>query len=284
MFDKYMLIYNGKFYPSNNFLVKFNNRAMLYGDSIFETIFASGSNIHFFSNHIERLIEGMNTLEYKIPEKLEIYPNKFLKEIKRLLIKNKLFAGAKIRITFFREQGGLYTPENNNVNYIITAEKTKNSKYELNEKGFTIGVFDKIEKPINIFSKYKTANNLIYILAGKFSKENNFDECLILNTDKRIAETVSSNFFYKKNNKIYTPALSEGCISGVLRKNVIKQAKLAGFKVIETRIEITDLLNADEVFLTNSITGVRWVLAFENKRYYNNFSKRIIDELNKKLY
>lgn len=284
MFDKYMLIYNGKFYPSNNFLVKFNNRAMLYGDSIFETIFASGSNIHFFSDHIERLIEGMNTLEYKIPEKFEIYPNKLLKEINKLLIKNKLFAGAKIRITVFREQGGLYTPDTNEVNYIITAEKTQNSRYELNEKGFTIGVFDKIKKPINIFSKYKTANNLIYILAGKFSKENNFDECLILNSEKRITETVSSNLFYKKNDVIYTPALSEGCISGVLRKNVIKQAKLAGTDVNETQIEIRDLLNADEVFLTNSITGVRWVLAYENKRYYNNFSKRIIDELNKKLY
>lgn len=279
MFDKYMLIFNGKFYPVDNFSVDFENRAMLYGDSIFETMYSQGSNIPFFSDHILRIKAGMQVLEYNISEKFEIYPNKLYNEIIKLIHKNKLFSGARVKLMVFRTKGGYYTPQNNDAEYIITAEKAP-SQYELNEKGYTLGVFEKIKKPVNIFANYKTANNLINILAGKYSAENKFDDSIILNSENNICETVSSNIFCKKDNKILTPALSEGCVAGIIRKNVIKTAKMTGVEIKETILTKQNLLDSDEVFLTNTITGVRWVLAFEKKRYYNTYSKKLIKILN----
>lgn len=274
-----MLIYNGKFIPADSFSIDFENRAMQYGDSIFETMYSQGSNIPFFNDHLMRIKAGMHALEYNISEKFEIYPTKLYNEIIKLIQKNKLFSGARVKLLVFRTKGGYFTPLNNNTEYIITAEKAP-SKYELNEKGFSLGEFDKIQKPINIFSNYKTANNLIHILAGKYSEENKFDDCIILNSEKNICETVSSNIFCKKDNKIITPALNQGCVAGIIRKNVIKAAKMTGIEVDETILTKKNLLESDELFLTNSVSGVRWVLSFENKRYYNTYSKALIKILN----
>jgi len=280
MFDKKQIVHNGNFISGNPNDFYVSNRAFLYGDSIFETIFVRNGRIHFFEEHMLRLISGMKVLKYEIPDKFTVFKKKFEDEIKQLLIKNKLFKSARVRITVFREDGGLYTPISNKAGYIISCFELTNEKYVLNETGLLIDIYDEIKKPINNFSQYKTANSLIYVLAGVYKNENKLDDCLILNDRDNIIETVSSNIFLVKDNVLITPPVQDGCVNGIMRRQVIKFAKDYEIDFYEATLSSKDLLNADEIFLTNSISGIKWVVAYKGKRYFKRVSNFLINKLN----
>lgn len=280
MFDKKLILHNGKYISEETVKFYSENRAFLYGDSIFETMFVSGGIIHFFDEHMNRLLQGMNVLKYIIPDKFTIFKNKLEDEILQLMFKNKLFKSARIRLTVFRKPGDLYTPVNNELEYIITAKDPENDKYVLNNSGYLIDLYDEIKKPINQFSPYKTANSLIYSLAGVYKKEHNLDDCLICNENGNIIESISSNVFLFIDNKLITPSIQEGCINGIIRNQIINFAKLHEINCIEQSVCQNDLLKADEIFLTNSIKGIQWVVAYKNKRYFKKISNFFINKLN----
>jgi branched-chain amino acid aminotransferase len=79
---------------------------------------------------------------------------------------------------------------------------------------------------------------------------------------------------------LYTPALAEGCINGVMRKVILDLAAKARIYVYETELKPNDLIRADEIFLTNAVQGIQWVGAYKSKRYFNKVSKTLIDALN----
>lgn len=283
MFDKKQILYNGR-YISGDSAESFSvNRAFLYGDSIFETMFVSKGKIHFFEEHMNRLIQGMKVLKYVIPDKFTEFNKKLEDEILKLMFKNKLFKSARIRLTVFRKSGGLYTPVCNEVDYIITATDPGNEKYVLNNTGYLIGLYDEIKKPVNIFSSYKTANSIIYTLAGVYKNEKKSDDCLILNEKGNIIETISSNIFLVINNKLITPPIEEGCINGIIRNQIINFAKLYEIICTERSVQQNDLLSADEIFLTNSINGIQWVVAYKDKRYFKKMSNFFINKLNEQF-
>jgi branched-chain amino acid aminotransferase len=283
VFEKNLIVYNGNFIPEINFRISAGNRAFLYNDSLFETFFCLPQKVIFFDDHFNRLISGMKILEMNIPEKFISRKEQIKEEIISLLKHNKINTSARVRFKVFRKEGGLYTPDNNDIEYIISTEKLKEKEFVLNEYGLTIGDFSKILKQKTSFSSFKSQDSMIYILAGKFAKKNSFDDCIIYNTENNVCETISSNIFIVKENKIFTPTISEGIIDGVMRKNVIQTAKDAGFDIEETIIKSEDLIKSDEVFLTNSISGIKWVIAYQEKRYYNNKSKKFIQLINEKF-
>ena len=283
MFDKIQIVHNGNFVSGklNDFYT--SNRAFLYGDSIFETIFVRNGVIHYFEEHMLRLISGMKVLKYEVPDKFTVFKKKLESEIIQLLNKNKVFKSARVRLTVFRQSGGLYTPLSNKVDYIISCTESKHDKYVLNQTGLSIDVFKDIKKPLNIFSQYKTANSLIYTLAGIYKNEKKIDDCLILNDRDNIIETISSNIFLVKGKDIITPPISEGCINGIMRRQVIKFAEKYEINFYEATLSSEDLLNADEIFLTNSISGIKWVVAYKGKRYFKRVSNFLINKLNEQF-
>jgi branched-chain amino acid aminotransferase len=153
----------------------------------------------------------------------------------------------------------------------------------LNDKGLIIGIYDEVKKPINLFSSYKTANSLIYILAGIFKNLNKYDDCLILNEKGHLIEAVSSNIFIVKNGVLYTPPITEACIDGIMRKQVINIAKKNEISFAEQPLFVDDLLKADEVFLTNSISGIQWAAAYKNKRYFKKISEFLLRKVNESV-
>ncbi|MCF6366008.1 MAG: aminotransferase class IV [Bacteroidales bacterium] len=283
MFDKTQIIYNGKYIPAGSIEISYKNRAFLYGDSIFETIRVNNRKVLFLEEHLQRLVSGMKVLKYEVPDKFTVFRQKLEEEIIQLLNRNKIFKASRIRITVFRKPGGLYTPQTNDVDYIISSSKLEDDKFKLNTKGLLLGIFNEIKKPQNVFSQYKTANSIIYTMAGIYKNENNFDDCLILNNKGNILESISSNIFTVKSEKLTTPPVIDGCINGIMRNKILKLAKQHKIVCIEKSIDVTDLLKADEVFLSNSISGVKWVVAYKNKRYYKRMSDFLIRKLNDSL-
>ncbi len=282
MFSKKFLIFNGEREPVDEFRLSVENRSFRYGDSLFETIFYSNGKIHFFDKHFNRILSGLKELKYNNPNKSFFNFIKLEKEIFRLIAGNHYYNGVRIRITIFRKEGGFYTPENNDFNYLIETKPLPNKQYSLNERGLTLKLFKDIYKPINRFSHYKTGNSLLFVLAGRYKINNNADDCIILNEKGNVCETISSNIFIVKNKNIITPPINEGCVNGIMRSVIIEISKKEGYIIEESKAVIIEtLLTADEVFQTNAISGIKWVIGYKEKRYFNKTSKFFTERLNK---
>ncbi|HCX99516.1 MAG TPA: hypothetical protein DG754_05185 [Bacteroidales bacterium] len=165
---------------------------------------------------------------------------------------------------------------------IMQTEDLGQDFYPYNSKGLVVDLYTDIRKPINILSPIKSCSALLYVLASYHMQQNELDDCILINDQNRIIEATSSNLFALRGDNLITPPISEGCVSGVMRSIIIKLAPKLKLKVIDNQpIEPSDLLNMDELFLTNAIKGVQWIVGLRAKRYFGMVSKRISHELNK---
>lgn len=274
------ICFNGEFIRKSELNISANNRAFKYGDGVFETIRVIKKEPLFYIEHIKRLSLALELL--KIDFSIDFLKTELKQNIVRLLNANKFFAGARIRITVFRSGEGLYTPTSNKMEYLIEASELENEYYALNKRGLNIGIYNEIKITYSEFSNFKTINSLPYILAGIYKKQNGFDDCILVNNENNLIEGISSNLFILKNNVLYTTGAQSGCIEGIMKNIVIDIALSKSMTVFdEALLTENDLLTADEIFMTNVINGVQWVLSYKKKRYYNKFSRVLISELNK---
>ena len=271
--------YNGKILLENELIIGPTNRGLRYGDGIFETIKLKNGELILGNEHFARLWKGMQMLQFDIPKLFT--PEKLEEEILHLAKKNKL-STARIRLTIIRGNGGIYDPKNHTPNYIIEAIKLPEDNGPLNINGLQICLFEDAVKSIDLFSNLKTNNYLPYFMGAIFAKKQQCNDALILNSKGNICDTTIANIFYIKEETIYTPALTEGCVAGVMRQWIIDNVGEFNFKVVKTAISKEDLLMAEEVFLSNSIYNIRWVASFENKKYENKQIAKLSEILMRK--
>ncbi len=270
--------YNGQLYTPDAKVFGTSNRAFRYGDGVFETMRMIEGNIMYFKYHMERLFKGMNALKLNYHK---AFDSDFIaSEIFSLARANKIYKNARVRFSVFRDDGGWYTPERNTFQYVIEINGLEESKYTA-ERGLIIDVYQELKKDFSAISSLKTINALPYVLAGVFRKENQLDECILLNSQNNIVESISSNVFLVKENKVYTPSIAEGCIDGVMRKVIIELLKKKKITLIESKLPVELLQHSDEIFLTNTIKGIQSVVGIGNKRYFSKLSKELLVELNK---
>ena len=258
--------YNGKVFSEEEKIIGPSNRGLRYGDGIFETIKFKNGILILAEQHFERLWNGIEALKFSIP--IHFTREKLTTEINALIKKNKL-KEARVRLTIIRSDGGIYDPKNNLPNYIIEAIKLPEDNGLLNTNGLQICVYEDAVKSIDHFSNLKTNNYLPYFMGAKFAKEQHCNDAIILNSKGKICDTTIANIFIIKDKTIYTPAIAEGCVAGVMRSWLINNLKILNYKVEETEITKSFLIDADEVFLSNSIYNIRWVGALENTNYAN---------------
>jgi branched-subunit amino acid aminotransferase/4-amino-4-deoxychorismate lyase len=272
------LNFNGSILPSDHPIFEAHNRGFRYGDGLFESMRFLKGKLKFPEMHIDRIQKGMKLLKF---DNYSLIDTWFIREkTEELIRRNKVGADARIRLTIFRDSGGFYTPDSNKFAYLLELHKLDDSQYVLNKKGLIIDVYDEVPKPVNILSNSKTSNAMIYVLAGIFKNQNALDEVLILNQNGFLCESVSSNVFVVYDRKLYTPALNEGCIAGVMRQVVMRLAKENNIELVEAQINPDILNEADEVFLTNAAKGIQWVMGYNHKRYFNEVSRFLNDKLN----
>ena len=276
------IIYNGQIVKTKDLSIGVDNRGFRYGDGIFETIRMFDGKIPFLEQHIKRLVKGLKFLKLELLN--DISPDFWRYEIKRIVkfhqLKNsKPTKDYRIRISIFRNSGGFYTPLTNEASYIIEVSPLDGSEFEWNKKGKKIGIYNKVRLNNDKLSNLKTSNALPYVLAGVYNQEHGFDDCLLLNNEGNIAESIHSNVFLFAKNQLITPDLSQGCTAGTMRKTIIKVAKSMDLKVKEKPCSLKDLSAASEVFLTNSIRGVQWVKTFDKHSYSNSKTKELFQHL-----
>jgi branched-chain amino acid aminotransferase len=269
---------NGQIFPYDSKVFGTSNRAYRYGDGLFETMRMMEGNLMYFKFHIERLFRGMDALKLKYHK---AFDQEFIaSEIFSLARTNKIYKNARIRFSVFRDDGGWYTPEKNTFQYVIEIESLDSAAYN-SERGLIVDVYKDLRKDFSSISALKTINALPYVLAGVYRKENQLDECILLNREDNIVESISSNVFLVKENKVYTPSINEGCIDGVMRKVVIELLKKKGITLYETKLPVALLEHSDEIFLTNALKGIQSVVGIGAKRYFSKLGKDLLAELNK---
>lgn len=275
------LFHNGEYFLSNDPIIHANNRSFRFGDGLFETIRIVNGKPQLLKDHLDRMAKGLKILKIQAPDNFNVV------DIENVIIelakKNNIINDARVRYSIYRKDGGNYTPEVNSSGYLIEITPLSDMGYVLNAKGLTVDLFSDFKKPKNSLSSIKSANSLLFVLAGIYKKENNLDDCILLNDNMHIVEAISSNIFAVKNGVLYTPPIADGCVEGVMRKRVIEIAQASKIAVYENSIMQNVLLGSDELFLTNSINGIKWIVAYKQKRYFNNTSKKLIDILNKSI-
>ncbi len=263
--------FNGILQESASQHLSLENRAMKYGDSLFETIKYQEGKLVFFEDHYFRLMASMRMLRMEIPMDftLEFLEGQVLKTIEAHPLESEMF---RIRISVSREEGGLYTPSTNSISYWIEVSPLTVTKKE----NYVIDLFKDYFVSSDMLSTIKTNNRIINVLGSIYAKENNMDNCLLLNERKNVVELLNGNIFLIKGNTILTPPLTDGCLKGIFRKKLIEFLKKNKLYTIEERsISPFELQKVDEVFLTNSIVGIQNVTKYKRKSYQTEVTTRI---------
>ncbi|MEP3209752.1 MAG: aminotransferase class IV [Maribacter sp.] len=272
--------FNGKLLPQSENFLNHENRGLRYGDALFEAIRVSGDKIFFWEAHYLRLMASMRILRMEIPMEftMEFLEKEILKTIASNGLKN---SSARIRLTVFRNNGGLYLPETNEISYCIEAKVLPSPFYVLEEATYEVELFKDFYVNADMLSTLKTNNKIINVVGSVFARENDYDNCILLNQNKQVVEFLNGNIFMVNGTTITTPPLQDGCLNGILRKQLIELlAKLPNYELKEISISPFDLQKADELLLTNSILGIRAVTKYRKKEFTNVVAKDLIGKLN----
>ena len=268
-------IFNGKLYPVSEPVIGPANRALRYGDGLFETMKMLDGNIIQQMDHFERLWEGMKVLQFELPGLFT--KGNLITAVKKLATKNDHEKAARIRLNIFRSDGGLYDAVNNTPNYIIETWSLPDTNRLWNSNGLVAGIFEDAKKSCDILSNLKHNNYLLYVLAAFQAKKEKWNDAIVLNQFGRIADSTIANVFLVKNKTVITPLLSEGCVAGTMRKKLIEYLLQNNIACQETMVTTEDILNADEIFFTNSIYNMRWVQRIKNTVYGNSYTREIYE-------
>lgn len=277
-----MINFNGNL-QDNNTVITNNNRAYAYGDGLFETIKAVHGKLLFFEDHYFRLMASMRIMRMEIPMSftLEFLQDEILKTIKA----NQLdTATCRVKLQVHRVEGGLYEPESNDVEFIVSVKALDQDFYLLNESDYEVDLFKDFYVSPSLISTLKSNNKALNVVGSIYAKENNLDNCLLINTNKSVVEALNGNVFLVKGNIIKTPPLSDGCLKGIIRKQLIEIINLMEeYTLEEASISPFEIQKADEMFITNVITGIQSVSKYRKKQFATNVAKALLQKLNVKV-
>jgi len=273
-----MINFNGTIVTEDTNILT-QNRGFLYGDAVFETIKIIDGRILFLEDHYFRLMSSMRVVRMEIPMNftMEYMEEQILSTVKA----TNLIDASRVRITICRNDGGYYLPISNEVSFLIHVSPIDLPLYSFEKSSYEVDLFKDFYVTKQLLSSIKTTNRILNITASIFAHENGFDNCLLLNDSKNVVEAIQGNIFMVVGNKLITPPVSEGCLNGVMRKQVLSLAKkISTLEVVEEVISPFDLQKADEVFITNVIKGIQPITKYRKKEFKNAIASELLIKLN----
>ena len=255
------VIYNSRTVEESDLGFFWSNRAYMYGDSLFDTIFCYQGQAMRLQYHIDRLKRGMEILEMDANDLIS--EKNLQEEIAQLILLNRMDGDVRIRLQVVRKAGGYYTPTQKSCDYIMIAIPMKWSFYGIKANA---GIATSVHTVFQSFSFCKTGSSLMYVKAGLEMKQRALDEILITDADGNISEASSSNVFWVKDNQLFTPSLETGCIDGVRRRWIIDQMQKSDKPVQQVKAQLAELSNADYIFTSNA-TGINFIGTLDGKEF-----------------
>ena len=272
------MLWNGNPVAADALTIGADNRAFRYGDGYFDALRVRQGRPLFWDAHWQRIQHSARFLHLRLPEGFtspELHAH-----IVQLCEANGL-EDARVRIQVFRDGEGLYRPETDDALWTVQCTPVDAPEFVLNTKGLTVGLYTSTPVLSAPLSGHKTLNALPYVLAAIHARDRGWDDALLVNTEGRVAEATSSNILLIKDRELLTPDLSKGGLPGVMRTQLMSMARASGYQVSVGPVTDREMKWADECLLTNSVQGIRWVLAYGQKRYFHRHADRLIKELNR---
>jgi branched-chain amino acid aminotransferase len=280
-----MVNLNGNLVSGEDPQISFINRAYKYGDGLFETVKAVNGVLFFWEDHYFRLMASMRIMRMDIPMSFTM---EFLEEqILKTIDANGLSdSTARVRLQIDRGEGGLYLPnEKSEVIYHISVAPLSNPFYTVKkDQSYLVDLYKDYYMAPGLLSGLKTNNKALQVIGSIYAKENDFDNCLVLNTNKNVIEALNGNLFLVKGDRIKTPPLTDGCLKGVMRKQMLEiLLKDMNFITEESSISPFELQKADELFITNVIQGIQPITQYRKKKYTTDLASDLVKKLNMKI-
>jgi branched-chain amino acid aminotransferase len=258
-----------------------NNRGFLYGDSVFETMRVSGNTIYFFEAHYFRLMASMRILRMEIPMS---WTMEFLKDRIIETVNAQGLENSRVRLSVYREGAGYYLPKDKEVSYVISAANLDNELYAVTEAAYEVDLYSDFTVSACLLSTLKTNNKALHVTAAIYADENGLDNCLLINDYKNVVEAVNGNIFLFSDQKLVTPPLSEGCLNGIMRKQILQLVRKSGaIEVLERAVSPFEIQSADELFITNVVSGITPVTRYRKKDFTTTFAAELVVTLNSEL-
>lgn len=276
-----MVNFNGNIQENSSISIE-NNRGFLFGDSVFETIKVLDNKVLFLEDHYFRLMASMRICRMEIPMNftMEYFESQILNLVQSLNNANSY----RVRFSVYRDSEGFYLPKSRNVKFLVTASPLNSNVYTIGKEHYEVDLYKDFYIAKQLLSTLKTNNKMLQITGSIFAEENGYDNCLVLNDEKNVVEALQSNLFMKMGNVVVTPPLADGCLNGIMRKQVIDIINtIDGTELKETSISPFDLQKADELFLTNVISGIQPITKYRKKEYVQDFASDVLLRLNARI-
>ncbi|MBU7571390.1 MAG: aminotransferase class IV [Flavobacterium sp.] len=275
-----MINFNGTITDDADLLA--GNRAFLYGDSVFETVKILDGKVLFLEDHYFRLMSAMRIVRMEIP--MNFTMEYFEEQILSTAASENFSGSCRARISVYRKEGGFYLPKDNNVSFLITVLPLEDSVYRIEKDQYEVELYKDFIVTKHLLSTIKSSNRMINVTGSIFADENGYDNCLLINDEKNVIEALNGNLFMLMGNKLVTPPISEGCLNGVMRKQILALAKkIETIEVEEAPISPFDLQKADELFITNVVRGIQPITKYRKKEYGMGLAKDLLLRLNAQI-
>jgi branched-chain amino acid aminotransferase len=269
---------NGEFCADSALPFSHFNRGFLYSDGFFETVRICNGIPQHLALHWNRISSSLRA--HRMENKQGLTEKQLGQRLQELCERNAIKQGGRVRITIFRNGGGRYRPESNEMAWIATAEPLQDNLLISEEKGLNVDLYSGMQKQVNPLSNFKNLSSNLYIQAALWAEEEGLDDALIQNEACDVIESSHSNLFLVSNGALYTPGLDSGPVGGIMRASTINLALRQGYKVYECNITPKEMMAADEMFLTNTIRGIQWIARFKDRRYFHTTSKELLKLMN----
>lgn len=230
-----------------------SSQGFQYGRGVFETLLFEKGHTYFLEEHCERLQKSLEKLGLRhIIDLDELY-----RKAAVLGQKNKMEQG-RLKLMCFKD-----TAEASLLMTLTPYEPDRQQQ----EKGVRLNISTIKRNPYSPLTYIKSMNYADNILAREEAQTKGFHEALLLNVYNKLCEGAMSNLFWIKDHIVYTPDVSCGLLEGIVRKKVIDLVQSLGIRLEEGSYELTELLTADEVFITNSLIGIIPVAGIEDTNF-----------------
>lgn len=275
-----MVNFNGALLNRDSDFLNLTNRGFLFGDVLFEELRVINGQLVYWEEHYFRLMASMRILRMEIPMQFTM---EFLQaEIINTLKSNDLVEKpASVTLGVFRNTGTHLSPESNNSAYFIEVAALSTPFYVLEDEYYEVELFRDFFVNHDMLSKLSTNNRTVEVVASVFAKENNYADCLLLNTSKQVIGTPLGTLFLVKDLKVKTAPLSDGTKNTVIRKRLLEIIEaLPQYEVEEASISPFELQKADELFVLNTFQGIRPITKYRKKNYGDQVAKDLVGKLN----
>ena len=251
---------NGKLLPREKAKISLLDYGFLFGFGLYETVRAYNGKVFRLDNHLARLRYSGTRLGIIIQPKL-------IREAVKDVIKANGFKQTRLRISVSIGEGTM-SPNLDSCKQptiAILASEYKLPSREKYQNGYKIVLSAIRRSSLSPVTYLKSGNTMENMLARRDAKDAGADEAFFLNEKNYLTEAAGSNLFIIKDSILKTPRYESGILPGVTRVVVFELAARLGIKVREVNLKLIDLLQADEVFITNSLIEIVPVTMIDGK-------------------